>query len=404
MKNLSTHLPIKIKLFGSFSITVGDTVITNDDLSNQLCNLIGFLVINRDKVISQDAIIDALWTEDISNPAAALKNLVYRFRKVTDKLNFPCWKDFIVFSGGSYHINNDLPMTVDVEKFELYCKTSDSQLDNLTRSELLRDAVECYDGDFMSSIGYKSWVVSVSQHYHSMYLKTVYKLLDMYDKCENYSALYNVAKRATDIDAFDETAHKYIIYALYKQGNQQQAINHFNYVGELFYKELGVELSDGTRKLYAEISKTSHSGSMNIKDLKKDLNESRDSINSAFYCELEVFKQLYRFEARSALRNGSSIFIGLFSIISADNEEQPEKAVRERAMEHLHLTIRESLRKGDAFTRCSPLQYALMLPMINYENSMMVLNRIDKRFRATFHSRKVILTSALQSLDPVSPL
>ena len=400
MSSLNTEDKIKIKLFGSFSLSCGQSEITGDNLSNQLCNLVGFLIVNRDKQVSQDAIIDALWPDEVSNPAAALKNLVYRFRKLSTELGFPYAKNFIVSSGGSYHINNELSIEVDIESFSDFCAQSEDQNDKLSRAEFLREAVDCYGGDFMSSIGYKTWIVSISQHYHALYFKTVYSLLDIYAQSENFSAMNTVAKKAADLDVFEENAHKYIIYSLYRLGNQQQAINHYSYVSELFYRELDVELSSGTRKLYTEISKASRTSNIDIKTLKAELNETPDDINSAFYCELEVFKQIYRFEARSALRNGSSIFIGLFTLIGGDDDDL-DKTARDRAMEHLHLTIRESLRKGDVFARCSPAQYVLMLPMINYENGLMVLNRIDKRFRATFHSRKVAITTSLQPLDPV---
>lgn len=43
------------------------------------------------------------------------------------------------------------------------------------------------------------------------------------------------------------------------QGKQQQALSHYNYVTDLFYRELGVSPSEPLRNLYREISKTVNS-------------------------------------------------------------------------------------------------------------------------------------------------
>lgn len=390
---------LKIGLLGDFSITDDKVELTYENLSSQLCNLLAFLIVNRDKPVSQAAIIDALWPEGINNLSAALKNLVYRFRKTGEKLQFSSAKNLIISAGGSYRLNGELPLKIDTESFSQFFVYAESQSDELARSQALREAVDCFEGDFLDNLDEKGWIIPIKQHYHNLYFRAVYALLEIYRQTNNFDDMYKIAKRATEIDEFEEEAHKYVIYALAKQGNQQQAITLYGHVSELFYRELGVELSPSFRLLYNEISKSGKSENTDIIQLKNELNENPSEITSAFYCELEVFKQLYRFEARSAVRNGSSIFIGMFTINSSD-EQTLEKPLRERALSHLHQTIRESLRKGDVFSRCSSNQYVLMLPMINFENGMMVLERIEKRFKSTFHSKKIILSHNLQQLDP----
>ena len=53
-------------------------------------------------------------------------------------------------------------------------------------------------------------------------------------------------------------------------------------------------------------------------------------------------------------------------------------------MSKLLLTVNESLRRGDVYTRYSPSQYLMMLQMLTFENAQMVTDRIVKRFKREY--------------------
>ncbi|MGL5259382.1 MAG: AfsR/SARP family transcriptional regulator [Lachnospiraceae bacterium] len=395
---MKTTSPIIIQLLGNFSISYNDVSLNTNNLSNQLCNLISFLIINRGKSVSQESTIDAIWPEGVNNPAAALKNLVYRFRKLSEEEGFEFSRNFIISTKGNYILNPNLEYDIDIDTFVTLCKQYEQCEDSAKKATFLRKSIDCYKGDLLSTLNQKTWITPISVRYNNVYFQNLYELLDYYENAKDYEAMKIVAQQGIAVNLFEEEAHRYYLLALSNLHCQQQAINHYIYISDLFFKDLGVKLSPQTRTLYNEIAKTTQTNSTDISALKNDLNEDPDDISEAFYCELEVFKQVYRFEARSAARTGTSIFIGLFTINGASNKE-PEKSARDKAMNHLHQTIRESLRKSDIFSRCSPNQYVLMLPMINFENGMVVLSRIDKKFKSTFHSKKVTLSHNLQPLD-----
>ncbi|WP_418704264.1 BTAD domain-containing putative transcriptional regulator, partial [Anaerotruncus massiliensis (ex Liu et al. 2021)] len=208
-----------------------------------------------------------------------------------------------------------------------------------------------------------------------------------------------IAQKAIIIDQFEERAHITLIDAMIHQGKQQQALSHYNYVTDLFYRELGVSPSEPLRNLYREISKTVNSVETDLQVIKEDLNES-NLVKGAYYCEYEVFKNMYRVEARSAARTGQSIFIGLLTVTDM-HDGVPEIKLLGKTMKQLLETIRNSLRKGDIVSRFSATQYVLMLPTVTFENGSMVLDRIVKRFRAEHPSKLVKIHSKLLPLDPI---
>ncbi len=73
---------LRISMLGRFELQVDDTVI-NDGInrSRKMWNLLAYIVSHRDKLISQQEFINALWGDESGqNPVNALKTLLYRIR------------------------------------------------------------------------------------------------------------------------------------------------------------------------------------------------------------------------------------------------------------------------------------------------------------------------------------
>ena len=124
-----------------------------------------------------------------------------------------------------------------------------------------------------------------------------------------------------------------------------------------------------------------------------------DGPRGALVCEYDFFKILYHAEARSILRSGNAVHIGLLSVTSESGGELPKRSL-DRVMENLLDLIRSCLRKGDIASRCSVSQFILMLPQANYENSCMVCERIIKSFCRQYPHSPAQLHYTVQPLEP----
>ena len=74
-ETLAENNKIAVKMLGEFSIQCGDRVVTdNVGRVKKVWMLIEYLLANRDKSVSQEKIIDILWSEEeCENPTNALK-------------------------------------------------------------------------------------------------------------------------------------------------------------------------------------------------------------------------------------------------------------------------------------------------------------------------------------------
>lgn len=113
--------------------------------------------------------------------------------------------------------------------------------------------------------------------------------------------------------------------------------------------------------------------------IKSGLQEVEDA-KGAFFCEYEIFKEIYQLEARAQSRSGQTIFLCLLTITDAKGE-QPNKKMLSSAMDKLMRAISVSLRHGDVYARFSISQYLIILPCVTLENGEMVMERIIRRFR-----------------------
>lgn len=393
---------IKIEMLGEFRVTAGEALVSGGgSRASQIWNLLQYLVAFRRKPLSQEEIIDAMWEDGTGDPAGALKNRVYRIRSAFARAGYAAAKDVILFAGGTYSWNNGLPCEVDTEQFETCCAQADDETrPTAARMALYQRAVDLYRGDFLPAASFLPWVVPLASRYHTLYTDMVCRYLALCEEERDYDRMYAVAARAASVDKFEETPHRYVLLALMGQGKQAQALSYYDYVSDLFYREMGVSLSEEMRRAYQQIAQTSQTARTDLDVLREDMREESKKAIGAFYCEYEVFKCLYRIEARGAGRRGSSTYLGLLGLTSPEGGEPP-RDVLERAMEILYRCIMDSLRRSDVFSRCSASQYVLMLSPLTYEDGQVVLTRIEKNFKHQCHSRRVTLVRNLQPLIPV---
>lgn len=389
-------------MFGGFKIeSGGETIQDTAARTHQLWHLIEYLIVFRHKTISQDELIAVLWPDNnIENPSNALKNLVYRIRSLFASQNMPCARDMVMFNRGCYQWNNSLTTYVDTESFEeLYKQASAADLSPDKKINKYMEAINVYKGDFLPGSCFENWVVPICSYYRSMYFRCVYAAIGMLYDQGRYAEVEMICKKALIIDQFEESVHKHLIMSMVKQGMQTQALAHYNLVADLFFRELGVNLSASMRNLYREIIKTTHNVETDINIVKEDLKEPEQT-TGAFYCEYEVFKNFYRLEARTAARSGQAIFISLLTISDPQGGTLDIK-IQSKVMDNLFEIIKSGLRKGDVFSRFSATQYVLMLPTLTYENCAMVMDRIIKRYKQTYRSKAVEIFTKIQPLNPV---
>ena len=400
---MAEDMKVEIVTLGGFELRSGGVTVNEScNRAHKLWNLLEYLIAFRHRDIPTEELIEYLWPEDDSdNPLNALKNLVYRLRSVLANEGLPVAKELIIHRKGLYCWNNDIETLVDAEEMERLIKeASRENVSDQEKIEKYLKALSYYKGDFLPGSAYENWVVPLSAYYHSIYIKSVKEAAWLLREEGRHEDIEEICQSAVMVDSFDEEIHMLLIRALVAQNKQQKALEHYEYVTGFFYKELGVKPSEQMRECYREITKGVNHIETDLDVIKEGLTEAMSG-EGAFVCDYEIFKNMYRLEARDASRSGRAIFIGLLTVTDREGKV-PGKTLLNMAMDRLLAVIRESLRKSDVISRFSATQYILMLPSHTFENGQMVLDRIKKRFKESNARLPVKVNTKLQPLDPIS--
>ncbi|MFR3729827.1 BTAD domain-containing putative transcriptional regulator [Lacrimispora sp.] len=391
---------IYVNMLGGFSISIGNkAIVDQNNQAKKPWSLLEYLITFRGRDIPVEELIDLFWKDEASNnPAGALKTLMFRVRKLLEPLGYPT-QELIFQNRKAYGWTKDLTTICDTDRFEDLCVQSEApDLPPEKRLALCMEAFSLYKGNFLPKSEWESWVVPIHTYYHTLYQKLVNRILKMLEEEKDYPTIIDVCQQTIAIDPYGEDAHYYLICALYQSGNQLMAMEHYQRVNDMFYNEFAITPSIRFKELYKMISDKKHGITMDLSTIREILLEGGTN-KGAFCCEPSVFRDIYQLETRAIERTGDSIFLCLLTISNLKGELL-KPAVQTRAMDELGESIRNSLRRGDIFSRYSVSQYLMLLPTATYENGETVLKRIIQNFKKEYSRKDLSITYSLQSVTP----
>ena len=401
MKNndAMANSPLSINLFGSFSMEHAGKTLTDDiNRSQKLWSVLAYLVIHRDRDIPQSEFIEQFWQEDnSSNPASALKTLLYRIRAMIEPL-FGEEVQPVISRRGAYSWNRDLCCKVDMDCFEDLChKASDPEVDEKVRLELLREATSLYKGMLLPKLSDQIWLMPIATRCHEKYVKAVRDLSAILVEHSQFDELAEVCLHASELDPMDESLHILAIRALLYQGRNSAALAHYESATELLYRSLGVRPSEELRSLYTEIMAVEKGMETDLEVIQADLREAADR-PGAFVCEYGFFQEAYRLEARRCNRNGTCVHVALLTVSLPDGTMPALKQLN-MTMDQLLVALQTQLRSGDVISRYSAVQYVVMLPAANFEDSHKVMERIVSAFYRQHRHNFLKITYKIRELE-----
>lgn len=394
---------IKVKMLGGFSISFKDRELTDDQgRTKKVWTLIEYLLANYDTSVSQERLIEAVWPEEeYDNPLNALKNLVYRARTALKEICPPDLPlDFILFERNTYAWNPKLFCEIDIEQMEsLHKSASDKSKSIEERIADYEKAIALYNGEFLPKSSYLDWVIGKSAYYASLYLDCVLDLIPLYNQINDYEKTVILCEAAIVHCPYEENIHQALLVAYGKTRQKKKAIAHYQHISKVFYDEFGIQLSDETTQIYKDIVKEMHNVELDLSVIMEDLKEAGER-PGAFFCDYNIFKQIYQLQARSVRRTGLSIHVALLTLTDRHGN-MPSTSSLKMGMKRLKDCVVGSLRKGDVVAPYSAAQLVIMLPLTTYEDGNMVLNRIAKKFDGLQQNMMLRLNTRLSALAPV---
>lgn len=390
--------PMKICMLGEFTLQAGDKVLRETgNRSRRVWSLLSFLICHRGQPVSQYKLIEHLWGSDgdSTNPENTLRILLHRTRAQLDQLYDGAGRECILRRDGSYCWNSQIPLELDYERFEALCqsKTSGDQ-----RLQDLLEAIDLYQGEFLTRQSSDSWVIPISAHFQNLFLMAAQEAAQLLKERQRYDEAVGVCHRCLTAEPYFEPICQIWMQVLAAKGDHRAAAEVYESLSQRLFDDFGIRPSEETRAIYRTAAHTPEDRTISMDEVLEHLQEP-ETEPGALQCDYDYFKMLCYAERRAIERSGTVTHVALLSISSP-----PEKTLSKRSMnriaDQLGQTLRTNLRRGDTISRCSTSQYIILLPKANYENSCMVC----RRCLAAFQKKHPHVTARIHYLvQPLTP-
>lgn len=373
--------------------------------SDMLTKLLIYMLLHREHPVSVQELAEALWDEEeTENPAGALKNLMYRLRNLLKK--YLGDEEYILTGRGAYSWNTEIGVVLDAEQFKKYCDAAKKSTDISEQIGSYEKAVALYQGDFMSQITDKHWIVTLSAYYHSMLLTAIKSLAELYMQKERYEDVERICSDGLAYDKVDEWLHCHRITALMRQNKQMLAMECYEQAVKVLYEALGVRNSVQLKAVYEELLTMSKgSEAEGLESIYEDMQEKGEP-EGAYICGYPVFRAIYRLEARKIGRLGESQYVMLLTLLRKEEvvtaNEQMAKFILKQGMEQMEEILRKALRIGDVAARYSDSQYVVLLPTCTYESCCRVAERILNRFQEKNKGKRITVKTDFEEVTTAS--
>ncbi len=389
--------PLNIQMLGGFSLSRDGAQLSVSGRPQKLCLLLSFLILERPRPVPCEELAGLIWRDKRvdSSSLNALKAILHRARSWLDQLGEGMGRTLILTRQGCCQWNPEQPVTLDVEEFSRLIQAGEDAPEE-ARPELWIRALKLYQGDFLPVLSSCPWAASIAEELHEKYLRTALHVLPLLDGRGQTQEAAELAGFVFALEPLREDLCRWRMETLLRLERHKEATRTYEDFQERLLAAQGLMPSDKLRELYRQAQGRQDPRAISPVALLERLQEPPRP--GALLCDYDFFRIVCHSMARMAARSGEPLHVALISVQPKD-APLPRHSL-DRVMDHLQDIIRRHLRQGDAATRCSVSQFALLLPQATYENGQMICARITRAFVRQFPHSPAALRVSLQPLRP----
>ena len=385
----SDHLPgsdlsihpeamLSIQTLGRFSVAKnGRSLTAQTRTSKKIWNLFKYMLVNRETSQLPETILDKLCPELCSNhPANLLHVQVHRLRKLLEEPINSDSNSFIRSNNGCYSWNPDCQCHIDIDTFVFHSKEAQRLQETLPHEAIrsYRQALSYYHGDFLPENSEEEWVIPHRVYYRHLFIEDVIQLCQLLLDQGNHQQATQVCEQAIILEPFEETFHLILMESLLFNRRVTEALQHYNYITGLYYRDLGISPTQNLKIIYQKIMEMcSLDQSEKSQSAAKD--SKRPDLTAQWKTRLE-FRSLAIKDKKRCRKEGLP-----FSIYQFTCQPLPEgKAASQALMLSLQHFLRIHLRKHDVLTQWTSGSIAGLLPFLDTCDTSHILNRLVDAF------------------------
>lgn len=199
----------------------------------------------------REVLIDLFWGgNNLDAARRCLSTTLWRLRRELEAGQREPY--ILITANGDIGFNTQSPHQVDVAIFEenvRYGLLRPLAAMGLDEIAALETAAQLYCGDLAESI-YSNWILSPREHLRSLYLKTLSRLMEYYERQKLYERSIAYGRQIIVMDPLREEVHRMLMRLHYQDGQRGEAIRQYETCRRLLAQELHVRPMAETDSLF----------------------------------------------------------------------------------------------------------------------------------------------------------
>lgn len=231
-----------------------DDVAVDEWSSARIRSLFGYLLTHRKPWPAREVLMEVFWPE--SSPKASRNSLnvaIHGLRRVLREA-----KDVpvIVYARGTYRLNPDMHLWLDVEEFDRLVERGRRHEDMGETDQAAAAyefAVGLYRGEFLADDPYDDWAAVIRERLRLACLDTLGRLSNLHFNAGRYAASAILCQHIIEQDPCREDAYRRLMRCYSRQGQSHLALIQYRACVRTLESELGVEPDLATVTLHDQI-------------------------------------------------------------------------------------------------------------------------------------------------------
>jgi DNA-binding SARP family transcriptional activator len=244
-------IDVEFRILGPLEVWAGGTRLA--DSGERSGALLALLLLNANRVVSIDQLIDELWGED--PPASGAKAVQVRVSQLRKAFVEAGVGDLIVTRRSGYVIELG-PDQLDLRRVEHLVSESDRALaaaDTVRGAELLRDAIGLWRGTPLAEFSSAPFVRTARARLEDLRLAVLERRIDADLALGRHAELVGELESLTSTHPYREGFRAQLMLALYRSGRQAEALAAYRAARQELLDELGIEPSPFLQELERRI-------------------------------------------------------------------------------------------------------------------------------------------------------
>ena len=183
--------------------------------SPTFCRILAYFLLHSNRPIPARAVYEEIWPDELfDNPGNNMKSMLVRFKNV---FNIISDHRLIISTPQGYMLNPELNIMTDVKTFEECYVEAQGAVTTQTKIELLKRAVECYQGELLTLASAEPWIMSHQISYKYKCLGIYTELMKECFGIQNYTSVQYYAGKALQIEKANPDTYYWMIRAMKRQ-------------------------------------------------------------------------------------------------------------------------------------------------------------------------------------------